>query len=127
MMAEVQLKSESGTLSLQIGDRDWTHVVLLLDADEHFLGADVLKIIVTRLVGALEGPHKLEVCGERDGVAVRWVLTLSETHHTIYLAVVSEGLRLYIQDQDGAMVCSIQLSDADVAQWLDQLRGCLLP
>jgi hypothetical protein len=125
-MAEIHLKSGSTTLTLQVGNQGWTSVVLLIDEHKHSLGADTLSIIATRIINALEAPLASKDSGEIDGVRVRWVLSLSEQHHTIYLAVVNEGIKLFIQHPDTTVVGSILLSDSDIARWLESLRRCLL-
>lgn len=122
-MTEVLLKSGPAALGLQVGNQGWTQVVLHLSGEKHILGADSIKIIAKRLADALESPHKLKVCGEIDGTEVRWVLTLFEQHHVIYLAIVNEEIKLYIKE--AAVVGTIQLSDSDVANWIDRLHRCL--
>jgi hypothetical protein len=125
-MPNFNLISGTSSLSFMVGDNDWTRVVFSQNGNRHELGADVLKIIISRLANALQGPDKLAVSSTSEGHELRWVLSLMECHHSMYLKLLNEGLEIYIQDGLGAMIGTISLSDADRIAWLEILQRCPL-
>lgn len=123
-MSNFILNTGKSSLSFQFGDSDWTRVIFSQNGNKHELGADSLKIIVSRLANALEEPHRLAVSSAGADNELRWILSLMECHHSIYLKALNEGLELYIQDELGAMIGTIPLSDADRIEWLGILHSC---
>ncbi len=122
-MSNFNLISGTSSLSFQVGDNDWTKVAFLQNGNRHDLGADALKIIVSRLANALEEPDKFDVSSDLEGNKVRWVLSLMECHHSMYLKLLNEGLEILIQDELGAMIGTIPLNDADRIAWLGILHS----
>lgn len=123
-MSIFNLTTGTSSLSFQVGDNDWTSVVFCQNANRHELGADVLRIIVSRLTNAFEEPDKLAVSSTSEGNELRWILSLMERHYSLYLTILNEGLEIYIQDDLGAMIGTIPLSDTDRMEWLGILQRC---
>ncbi|GEM_PF-6930200 len=123
-MSNFNLNSGKSSLSFQVGDNDWTRVVFSQNGNRHELGADSLKIVVSRLTNALEEPHMLAVSSASEGNELRWILSLMECHHSMYLTILNDGFEIYVQDDLGAIIGSIPLSDADRIEWLGILHSC---
>jgi hypothetical protein len=92
----------------------------------HPLGAESLEYISKQLLPALSIPwEELEqpVAGEINGYSVKWVLTLSEEHSTLYLSIDGNTRLLYWQDKDANLIFIIYLSAEQATQWKGQLEG----
>ncbi len=120
-MVKITLNSESARLKLSIGKNSWTTVVLDCDGESTTLGADVLNIITSRLIAALEDPQKLELSKGLKEVDAAWVLSLSECHCSIYITQIDAGVRLHVQNGDGIVFSSFFLSEAEVSLWKERL------
>lgn len=121
-MVKITLNSESANLKLSVGKDTWTTVVLDRNGESIPLGADVLRIITSRLIGALDEPEKLELCKNLREVQAAWVLSLSECHCSIYIAKEGQGVRLYVQNAEGEIFSSFLLSEMESSLWTERLR-----
>src|SRR5271157_5569654 len=99
----VELDAKRGTLKLRALDPSWVRLVLLQDGVERELGAETLKYILDHVRAFLKHPS----------AQLKWVLTLSETHVTVYGSLVTEGVLLKFQDKDAKFFAELQVSEAE--------------
>ncbi|MBI2395992.1 MAG: hypothetical protein HYV09_40895 [Deltaproteobacteria bacterium] len=116
------LSSATGSVRLQTGANGRCEVTLHSGDHAFALGADDQKLIVERLGHALGDNLAGSVAGELAGTAVRWVLSLSERHATIYAGDAEGVRRLFIQDADGKVIAVLDLSPDKRREWLAILR-----
>ena len=97
----IALPSAAATLTLDADERGWCRVRLRLESRDIALGAELQNILIERLDRALLDELPGDESGRIGGVPVRWVLSLSEQHATIYAAEVDGVRRLFFQAGDG--------------------------
>lgn len=115
----IQLKSNE--FILQFSEKEWCEVRLIISGQSHYLGADSRNLVLQRFLNGLTKDFDFS-SGEINGVPVSGVLTLFESHHTIYLGKIDGKQCLYFQDGDGRIIAEILLSDSDLSLWIEGLR-----
>ena len=122
MAQVIELQAQGGGLRLETDD-GWCRCWLVDDGDR-YLGADTPRVVLTRLLEHLERSDK-EIAGELEGQPVRWVLTLSEEHSTLYAARSGDERLLLIQDGDAKLVGRLTISDVDWERWRQALEDAI--
>jgi hypothetical protein len=112
------LSTCDGRLLLRLLESGWCEIQLESGGRITALGADDIDVIRRKLGAALEGPLAGPERGMIDDHVVRWVLSLSENHATVYAADVGEHRRLYFQAGDGSQLGSLGLTVEDRRHWL---------
>lgn len=112
-----------GVVRLTCDAREWCTVVLDQRDSRYELGADVRGIIVARLCGALHSPTGGDVVGEIEGQPVRWVLSLSERHVTVFVGQDVGSPVFFFQAADGTLLARLQLTSSECDEWKRTL-GC---
>lgn len=115
----IQLKSNE--FILQFSEKEWCEVRLIISGQSHYLGADSRNLVLQRFLNGLTKDFDFS-SGEINGVPVSGVLTLCESHHTIYLGKIDGKQCLYFEDGDGRIIAEILLSDSDLSLWVKDLR-----
>ena len=95
-----------------------------MTSERIYLGAETLSYLVSRLLTALSHDPE-EVIGEISGHKVRWVLSLTEAHCTLYVAVCHSERILFWQNAEAKVIGTIKLSEVEMAQWRKQLEMLL--
>lgn len=117
----VNLNGEGGTLRIDIGENDWSRCELVTDEEEIYLGAETKEILVERLLNGLRIDATID--GEIEGRKVRWVLSLSEAHASLYASTDAADRTLFCQDKNGAVIGRISLSSGRSEEWRRQLEA----
>jgi hypothetical protein len=108
---ELLLTSAQRQLRWTWNDRNWTTVVLSSEQGDRTLGAEDLKYLRRNLGSFLRKPTP----------DLSWVLTLSETHGSVYGAAVEQGVVLRFQDRNAKFFDEVRLDDAERKLWLAQI------
>ena len=110
----VLLSSSSGDLTFTHDERGiggWCQVHLLASGVSRPLGAERLKYIAT---------HMSSFLADRTP-GLRWVLSLSELHTSVYGEHVGEEVILHLQDADAKMFAKLALTRTEQKHWLEIL------
>lgn len=110
------LSASEGALRLEWNPQDWCQV-LWENGGSTPLGCDTLGIVRTRLLNGLADPSAKPDSGTIDGNPVRWMISLNELHHSLYVAPLTEGLVIYVQDRNAKLKGKLVLSNFDCSQW----------
>ena len=117
-----ELPAGAARLVLTCDSSQWCEVVLEADG-RHELGAETRAVLVERLLRGLRDELPEPTSGELDGVAVSWVLSLSERHASIYAAQRADVRSLYFQDSEGNLIVRVDLKSEDRKRWVSLLGG----
>ena len=109
----LELSASGGSLLVDGGDPKWARITLVQQVGERGVGAEALKYIADRLRAFLENPPE----------KLKWVLTLSETHVTMYGSSAGGRVLLRLQDKDAKFFADLELSPVDRGRWLSLLDG----
>jgi hypothetical protein len=123
MVKVVQLNSVSGGIRLDIGKNGWSRCYLVSDR-RIYLGAETQSYLTHNLLKTLNNNAE-DTIGEISGHPVRWGLSLTEAHCTLYVATQNSAQIMFWQDADGRLIGRIELSDDEVEQWRKQLEMLL--
>jgi hypothetical protein len=93
------------------GTGGWCHVVLIADGIERPLGAERQKYITDQFLRFFS----------ETSIDVRWILSLSELHSSLYGCDSGEDVIIHIQDANGSSVCKLVLSQVEKASWIQEL------
>ena len=112
------LEARGWTLRLEPDPTGWCQVILQTGGRSVELGADKTDVIEERLAAGLADSLVGPVAGSIHGRPVRWVMSLAERHATVY-ADDRAGVRiLSIQDAEGTLLGTFELSAAERQAWL---------
>jgi hypothetical protein len=104
----------------------WYGCSLRADSRDTYLGAENRAYLLTHLQSVLEPEEPATSAGVIDGHRARWVLSLAEVHHSLYVSDgPAEVKTLYWQDRDARTVCVSRLSHSDVLEWRSILNMAL--
>ena len=118
-----RLAFPGGSLQFELEGKDWCQVVLDIDGRRVALGADTKSKIVTGLRLALQHEPVGSTTSEFEGLEVRWIMSLSERHCSLYVGD-RDGTRLvFIQGADGALIARLAIAAEDIAACRDKLAG----
>ncbi len=122
--AMFDLCTNGSCIRIDTSNAKWWRVSFVSDGIEQFLGAEVPHYVATRLSRAFTA-HWSELEGEEftgfGGYSVKWALTLSETHSTLYVASNSNGRTLFWQDKWAKTITAIEIQPDLAAEWSGQL------
>jgi len=105
---------------------EWYGCSLRADSRDTYLGAENRAYLLTHLQSVLEPEEPITSAGVIDGHRVRWVLSLAEMHHSLYVRDgPAEVKTLYWQDRDGRTASVSRLSHSDVLEWRSILNMAL--
>lgn len=105
---------------IQVLENEWTQVYLQIENERHFLGAERFEYIRQRLNNAFD-ENQQRYAGFINSEPVSWVLTLSETHCTIYANSYIENLKFYIQNKNAEIKFVFELSSEEKRIWKEKL------
>ncbi len=111
----MDLPMERARLVISVVNPIWWEWRLVHDSGEAVLGADSPEHSAGRVLVRLRGG--LEPAGEIEGRTVGWVLSLSEKHHSIYLAEVGSDRLIYFQNAEGELIWRDRLTKENLARW----------
>ena len=117
-----ELKSSDSILRLNVDENGWCQVELVIGDLDIRIGADVEFIVKERLAKGLQDEVSEDISGEILGVPVRWILSLSEKHFTVYASDDAGKRTLFFQTPDGEIVGNITLEPEQRKQWLSFLN-----
>lgn len=104
------------------GDDDWGALTVETRSERVTLGADVVRIIKSRLSDGLQRP--IVPIGDIDGLPVEGILNLSDPHHTLYVAQLDNGGRvLFFTDAEGKCHHRLPLSRDELSAWVALLTA----
>jgi hypothetical protein len=118
MVRELTLKSRASSLVFRIEDSGRCQIELHNAELARNLGADLWSVIRVRIQEAFGNASKSSPIGAIDGVPVAWVLSLPESHASIYLAKSGSGIQLFIQDESLSIIEKLLVDDIERARWL---------
>lgn len=96
----------------------WYGCSLRADSRDAYLGAENRAYLLTHLQSVLEPEEPATSAGVIEGHCVRWVLSLAELHHSLYVCDgPAEVKTLYWQDRDARTVFVSRLSHSNVLEW----------
>jgi hypothetical protein len=102
-------------LHMAAGETGWAKVVLRERWNTHQLGAAMSQDLVRRLLTFMSKPP----------LELRWVLTLSESHSSVYGLRDQAGVLLRFQDRNAVFFADLRLDDSVRQAWIDQLEIAL--
>ena len=93
-----------------------------------YLGAEVVGVILLRLLNALTGTHSFNA-QEWNGQQVHWVFSLAEAHHVLYMAEEGSDRILLWQDAGNGtdVICTMRLSAEQCQAWITKIRSLGFP
>ena len=112
-MKILELTATGGALRVDAVDPKWVRVTLVQQGAERDVGAEALKYIADHLRAFLANPSE----------RLKWVLTLSETHVTMYGSTLGDHVLLRLQDKNAKFFADLELSQVDRERWLSILRA----
>lgn len=102
----------------------WYGCSLRVDGQETYLGAENRAYVLSHLRSVFEPEEPAMTAGIIDGWPVRWVLSLAEVHHSLYVHDGPDGDKiLFWQDRDARTAYVSRLSHADLLEWRRVLNG----
>ena len=116
----IELSTANDNLYFRVEENGWTKCYLPKEGSEAFLGADTISNIASRLLSNLTEAG-IKSSGEIDGQPVYWVMSLSETHHTLYYYRQGIDQILIWQDAKANLTAKSKLSNAELQKWREQL------
>ena len=117
----IQLCADQYSIEIDITNNSWCKCWLKIGESVTYLGAADLKYLKNHLLAGLDDSPK-ESSGHLHEYDVSWVLSLSEAHTVLYVAVDDQGKVLLLQDADAKEICMIKLSQDQYLQWLNQIQ-----
>lgn len=118
----VELLCEQGCLRIVVNDDLWCRVEVVADGVVTPLGAETFGIFAARLSEAVSPERRGPGVANMDG-PVRWVMSLSEHHGTIYAEDRGDTLWLLCEDDQGKVFATLQLSATDRLGWSGNLAA----
>jgi len=105
----------------------WYGCSIRADSRDTYLGAENRAYLLTHLQNVVEPEEPTtSAAGVIEGQRVRWVLSLAEVHHSLYVRDgPAEVKTLYWQDRDARTVCVSRLSPSNVLEWRSTLNMAL--
>lgn len=119
----LELQAAGAVMLLRTDEMGWCRLELVIGEHPSALGADMEMVVIERLVRGLRDEPCGSTVGEIDGDPVRWVMSLSEKHCSIYVADVAGNRRLYFQGAQGNLLGTLDLAVEQRRQWLALLTG----
>jgi len=111
------------SLSFVIGEDEWTRMYFTQKGITCLLGADSYSVITSKLFKSFERLSSTVGEWERQRHVPSWVITLSETHTSLYLIENEEKINLLIQNMEGSLIGQAVVDSAI----LKLLRETILP
>ena len=105
-----------------LGHGDWCQVDLRMAQLNVRLGADARHIVFERLARGVAGAIG-DTTSVIDGTPVTWVLSLSEKHHSIYVAPDASRRSVLILGAEGSIISRFALTPEERERWERQLRS----
>lgn len=108
---------------LVVGSGDWCEIsVRIIGGGEILLGAENRRVVVERIkkmvvTAELEGKE-----GVIGGVRVKWIMSFSERHGSIYAGDAKDGRHVFAQDEEGKVVAELVLDKAERDAWLRKIQ-----
>lgn len=120
------LSAATGSIRLSRTKRGWCQVSVTSEGEEHLLGAESDQYVVEHLCHALSGePADEESAGTLDGYRVAWVMTLSERHGMVHVALDGNDAILFFSDENAKRLCVMRLREEERAGWRKRMRQWL--
>jgi hypothetical protein len=115
----IDVSLDNDVLAVEVDSSQWCRCYLNSGNERRLLGADDAGTLIHRLNRVFSDDHAPD--GHMiDGVAVRWICTLSEGHYTLYASYPDlESVFLYWQAPDSSIVTRAPLTKA---RWNDFLQ-----
>jgi hypothetical protein len=119
----VVLRTDTRAIELVSNANDWCQMVLVTASGDRIeLGADMLRIIVGKLLDALD-QRPATAAGLMQGRPVTNVLSLSEKHASLFRSFTpGENMSLWVQDANGALLDRIELTPLEQSEWIAILQ-----
>ena len=119
----LELRGPGGaTLRLLTDARGWCQVELATEGSTTALGAETKRIVTERLLTGLTDSLTGKSAGQIHGVTVRWVMSLSERHCSVYAGDVGTDRHLFFQASGGELLATVVLSEQQRYNWLRELQ-----
>jgi hypothetical protein len=122
--AVIRLPTSEGSVQIDASDESWCPCTLVQGEVSRYLGAASLDYITRHLWDSLLVemiPEDIPYSGEVYGQKVRWVLSLSEEHSSLYMASTDSCRLLFWQDSRANLIALMHLSQEGVAIWRRRL------
>ena len=125
-MKALVLSAPEGSIEIDMSRPEWCHCTYLHGVKRRPLGAGPFDYICRQLSRDLRTNwDELDkpAMGEVDGLIVRWVLSLSEEHSTLYVAKDIQQTVLFWQDKNAVLICRITLDHELEKEWIQLLQS----
>jgi hypothetical protein len=124
MVRAEEFEGNGASIQLLIDAKNWCKSYLLIDGARLFLGEETLPYIVK---GLLSGVNKYEgdSAGEILGQQVKWLVSFSVAHCSIYAAENEKEVILFFQSGDARLLGQIRLTMEQCLRWGRQLTTLL--
>jgi|LSQX01.2.fsa_nt_gb hypothetical protein len=109
------------SIIFEVNDKDWCSLSIAYNNEVTELGADSKNIVLKRIIEGLKSITKDQIVGALEGIEVKWVLSLSEKHCSLYLGIENNRKILFIQDDAGKIIARITLTNNDI-QKIEDLK-----
>lgn len=117
----IRLCANQYCIEIDTSNDSWCKCWLKIGEDVTYLGSTDLKYLKDHLLAGLDDSPK-ESSSRLHEFDVSWVLSLSEVHTVLYVAVDDQDKLLLLQDADAKEICIIRLSKDQCIQWLNQIQ-----
>lgn len=118
----VTLDATEGRLELDDVDQAWSTLWFVDTTGGIRLGSDAAPNVRSKLLSGCRHALRAAAEGGSDGGAQSiHVLSLFESHHSVYLSPLAGGVLLTVQDRDAIPVRTVRLTLAEVETWVDLL------
>ena len=121
-MDEIELVVGNKKIKIEISNEEWCRVYCVNDDSIINLGADSLKVIISKLLFAFDINNRKYV--SYKGMEIFSIINLMEPHISIVGKDVGDsGLELLCIEDGGTVIPLMTLEEEDIKRWMQQLKG----
>ncbi len=123
MVRKLELYSNDGKTGIRLivsSNSNWCKIEYINHESTINLGADIFSIIKSKMLKALDFNLKEEVF-TYNGICMFWILSLAEEHASINGKWLGTQFSLYIIEDGGNLLPTIELSLNEVRRWRERL------
>jgi hypothetical protein len=129
MVNYLSLKFEGGEILIVRINESWVRCFLVTDNISLFLGAESQDYVKDKLKSFVKNfDNERNFTDEINGCSVIWVMTLGETHHTLYAGKENELIHLFWQNtvKEIFIIKELIVSIEQVEEWINLLDSISL-
>ena len=116
-------RASDWALAIDVTDEAWCRCTLIGVKTAIFLGAESLSYLRDHLMSIFD-QNAVGIRSQWAGYdEVRWILTLAEAYHSLYVANDGPDRTLLWQDKHAQLICTMRLTLEDCARWRSQIES----